>query len=153
MKKKKLTEKRIIDTIRKVYRQRLAEVAIAAGLEEADVYDQRGNMILSQGLKVRHKSSGYEYTVDHVEGDDDGAIVYLRHPEQPRFEASDSNMTISESGVSVDLSGVDLQRVAGKKKMPKVQLKKKPEVGDLKVPKSSLLAVSKEEFEKEYEVE
>lgn len=151
--KKKLTEKRLIREIRKAYKKRLAEVAIAAGLEEAEMHDKRGNMILSQGLKVRHKASGYEYTIDHVEGDGDGAVVYLRHPDQPRFEAGDSNQTISESGVSVDLSGVDLQRVAGKKAMPKVQLAKKPDTGEIKIPKSSLLAISKEEFEKEYEVD
>ena len=151
--KKKLTEKRIINAIRKVYRQRLAEVAIAAGLEEADMYDKRGNMILSQGLKVRHKASGYEYTVDHVEGDGDGAVVYLRHPDQPRFEAEPSSQTISEAGVSIDLSGVDLQNVAGKKQAPNLKLKKKMDPSDIRIPKSSLLAVNKKEFEQEYEVE
>tara|TARA_B100000700_G_scaffold313191_1_gene397861 strand:- start:318 stop:782 length:465 start_codon:yes stop_codon:yes gene_type:complete len=153
--KKKLSERRIINAIRKVYRQRLAEVAIAAGLEEADMYDKRGNMILSKGLKVRHKTSGYEYTVDHVEGEGDGAVVYLRHPDQPRFEAGQSTKTISEAGLSIDLSGVDLQNVAGAKKMPQVNLKKKPAAvtDDLRLPKSSLLAVNKAEFEKEYEVE
>ena len=35
-------------------------------LSEVDVLDKQGNIIISKDLKVRHKDSGYEYTVDDL---------------------------------------------------------------------------------------
>jgi len=53
---------------------------------EADVRDSEGNIVISPGLKVRHKASQYEYTVDNVIQDPEGEIqVILRLPEEPRF--------------------------------------------------------------------
>jgi len=57
-------------------------------LHEAEVFDAHGNIVIKPDLKVRHKASGYEYTVDRVEGDSPGNIqIVLRDPEEPRFEA------------------------------------------------------------------
>ena len=42
-------------------------------MNETDVKDKRGNVVISPGLKVRHKGSQYEYTVDHVEGEGEGS--------------------------------------------------------------------------------
>jgi hypothetical protein len=53
---------------------------------ETDVRDAEGNVVISPGLKVRHKASQYEYTVDNVIQDPNGEIqVILRLPEEPRF--------------------------------------------------------------------
>jgi hypothetical protein len=152
---KKLTEKNIIRLIREEYKKRLATVLLESELKETDMYDKRGNQLLAQGLKVRHKASGYEYTVDHVDGEGDDAIIYLRHPDQPRFESA----PISESGTTINLRGVDFGRITGGEPSGseieqvtshKVDAEKET---DLKLPHSSLLAVKKPEFEKEYEVE
>ena len=56
-------------------------------LDELDVKDDQGKIIISPDLKVRHKKSQYEYTVDNVVEDDDGTInVVLKLPEEPRFD-------------------------------------------------------------------
>ncbi len=153
--KRKLTERQLIRIIRSEYRKRLAEVAIHGTLEEVDMYDDRGNMLLTQDLKVRHKTSGYEYTVDHVEGEGDDAVVYLRHPEAPRFVPPDSNQALVEAETTINLKGLDFNNMTGGRGLDV----KAPETIDLdksdldsKEP-ASLLAVNKKEFEKEYEVQ
>ena len=53
-------------------------------LEEVDAYDKKGNPILSMGLKLRHKTSGYEYTVLGYENVDGKEYLMLRNPDEPR---------------------------------------------------------------------
>ena len=56
-------------------------------IRETDVKDERGEIVISPGLKVRHKDSQFEYTVDGVVQDDSGKIqVVLRLPDEPRFD-------------------------------------------------------------------
>ena len=62
------------------YNKRLQEII------ESDVVDDEGNILLSPDLKVKHKQSGYEYTIDHVEGKDDSIKIYLRTPDAPRVQ-------------------------------------------------------------------
>ena len=71
----------LLEMFRKEYTQRIDEV-----IGEADAFDSEGNMILSPDLKVRHKSSGLEYTIDKAEGEDGSLEIHLRSPESPRFE-------------------------------------------------------------------
>lgn len=71
----------VLEMFRKEYSKRINEV-----IGEADAYDEDGNMILSPDLKVRHKKSGLEYTIDSVEGDEGELKITLRSPESPRFE-------------------------------------------------------------------
>lgn len=72
----------ILEVLRSEYSRRLSEV-----IGEADAFDDRGNMILTPDLKVRHKKSGYEYTIANVKGEKPGEIkIVLREPEEPRFE-------------------------------------------------------------------
>lgn len=82
----KLTKKKIIKMIREEYTNRLLQLEIAAKIAEAQLMDQRGNVLLSPDLKVKHKDSGYEYTVDRIEGEGDNAIIYLRKPDVPRID-------------------------------------------------------------------
>ena len=66
----------------RVRKQRINEV-----IGEADAFDDDGNMILSPDLKVRHKKSGLEYTIDKVEGDDGASTdIRLDLRNHPRFE-------------------------------------------------------------------
>ena len=81
----------LIEKIRKVYTTRLLEA-----LKEVDVVDNEGNVLISQDLKVFHKGSGYEYTVDDVIRTPDGIKVVLRNPESPRFSPADSTQALDE---------------------------------------------------------
>lgn len=71
----------VLEMFRREYSARINEV-----MGEADAFDEDGNMILSPDLKVRHKKSGLEYTIDNVEGEDGKLQITLRSPESPRFE-------------------------------------------------------------------
>tara|TARA_R110000851_G_scaffold25240_13_gene72935 strand:- start:5823 stop:6275 length:453 start_codon:yes stop_codon:yes gene_type:complete len=147
-------EEKIISLIRQAYKTRLAEAVILGALEEADVSDERGNTIISKDLKVRHKSSGYEYTVERVEGEGEEAIIYLRHPEDPRITPADSELALHEK-TKISLKGLDMTNMAAGQDLgiaapATVDLEK--EDLESKSP-ASLISVTAKEFEKEYEVE
>ena len=164
----KRNERKIIQLIKEEYSKRLLEVyrETAKDRFEADMFDELGNQLLSPGLKVRHKSSGYEYTVDHVEGEGENAVVFLRHPEVPRFKPpqQETQLTEAEAPMPVDdeIERVNVQKVDLKKAMGI-----EGEVNDIPARKgvhndpmydmkkntaSSLLKVSHKDFKKEYEV-
>lgn len=112
-------------------------------MRETDIKDKHGNVIISPGLKVRHKDSQFEYTVDSVVKDKDGKIVVmLKSPETPRFE--------TKPGVKKTL--ID-------KQSSKVIYEAEP-IGDFseeyyepeEESPDDLIAVPSSEFEKEYEV-
>jgi len=149
----KLSERKIISMIRKKYKQRLAEVAIRCALDETDMYDTRGNMVLAKDLKVRHKASGYEYTVDHVEGEGDDAIVFLRHPDEPRFLPAESEEPLQEE-TTVNLKGLNFDNMTGGQDLD-IKVPEKIDLDQTDLQKKdppSLLQVKKKEFEKDYEV-
>ena len=152
--KRILSEKSIIEKLRTQYKERLAEAVIRTTLEEVDMYDSRGNMLLAKDLKVRHKASGYEYTVDHVEGEGDEAVVYLRHPEEPRGLPPEANLPLQEE-TSVSLKGISFDNIAGGQELD-VKVPEKIDLDQQSLrakEKASLLAIKRKEFEKEYEVE
>lgn len=82
----KITEKTILKIIREEYFNRLLQLEVAAKIAEAELVDKKGNLLISKDLKVKHKDSGYEYTVDHIDGEEDNMVVHLRKPEVPRVE-------------------------------------------------------------------
>lgn len=53
-------------------------------LKELDAYDDEGNIVLSQGLKVRHKESGLEYTVSGLVKTDGKEFFKLILPDEAR---------------------------------------------------------------------
>lgn len=71
----------LIRVLREEYTNRLNEV-----LGEVDVVDKTGNILVQPGLKVRHKSSGYEYTVAGLAGSGEELQIRLRLPDEPRFD-------------------------------------------------------------------
>ena len=113
-------------------------------LKELDLQDKEGRVIISPDLKVRHKKSQYEYTVDSVAKDDEGeTVVLLRMPDEPRIDPEDQ---ISAPSLVKDLTaGSVLYEVD-----PDVTIYEPDETE----PDSDedLLAVPSKEFEKEYEV-
>lgn len=87
-----LTESALVEMMRRAYRRRLHEV-----LGETDVRDDRGNIVIQPGLKVRHKKTQLEYTVDSVGEDPEGELtIRLRNPEEPRFEPSHGQRFVGE---------------------------------------------------------
>ena len=152
----------------RAFKKRLAEAAIAGALEEVEIYDKRKNLVLTPDLKVKHKSSGYEYTVDHVEGEGDDAVVHLRHPEAPRIDPQDAETALTEKttinvkdlrpknmaalGPEDDMSVMPAQ--LSLEKEPTEPSEKELEQGEPDTTSdASLVSVSKSEFEKNYEVE
>ena len=157
----KRNERRMVQLIKEEYSRRILKLfrENVKDIFEADMFDKEGNQLLSQGLKVRHKASGYEYTVDHVEGDGENATVFLRHPEAPRFKPGSSEAQLTEadedeeSRISVDQ--VDLAKVSDDETLDmQVAADSTQDPMDTmkQMGKGSLLKITKSEFEKEYEV-
>lgn len=71
----------------KEYEDRLKVFSL---LKEAATLDRDGNVVLEPDLKVRHKDSGFEYTVKRVVDEDGRIQIILRTPDSPRFEPTPS---------------------------------------------------------------
>tara|TARA_B100000963_G_scaffold353735_1_gene368986 strand:+ start:61 stop:537 length:477 start_codon:yes stop_codon:yes gene_type:complete len=156
----KRNERKMIQLIKEEYTKRILELfrENVKDIFEADMFDSEGNQLLSPGLKVRHKKSGYEYTVDHVEGSGENATVFLRHPEAARFKPPEAETQLSEADEEdqprVDVAQVDLQKVMGDTSQLPAAASSTPDPLDTmkQMNKGSLLKIDKKEFEKEYEV-
>jgi hypothetical protein len=116
---------------------------------ETDVRDGEGNIVISPGLKVRHKDSQYEYTVDNVIQDPDGEIqVILRLPEEPRFLPPPEEKEVMQdaSGSTTVLYEVDPDGFY-------VVEPEDPDAAEQQYASDEqLLAVPQAEFEADYEV-
>jgi Fe-Mn family superoxide dismutase len=55
-------------------------------LNETDVFDKSGKLLLSKGLKVKDKRSGYEYTVKKIINRDGEIQISLNPPDVPRIK-------------------------------------------------------------------
>jgi hypothetical protein len=112
-------------------------------MNETDVKDKRGNVVISPGLKVRHKGSQYEYTVDHVAKDGEEVVIMLSPPEEPRFEPAGETGVMADKRTSNVLYEID----------PNASVESSyyvPSEEDFE--EDDLLAVPAKEFEREYEV-
>ena len=143
---KKMTERALVEAMRTAYRRRLNEV-----LGETDVRDRHGNVVIQPGLKVRHKKTQLEYTVDSVTEEPGGELaIRLRNPEEPRFEPSHGQQFVGEDapllsarpdpGLATDLEPleeprVDLEKGTGPDADEEVEF-----------------VIDEKEFEKDYEV-
>ena len=157
----KRNERKLVQLIREEYSGRLLKLfkENVRDIFESDMFDVEGNQLLSPGLKVRHKKSGYEYTVDHTEGEGDNAVVYLRHPESPRFKPPVAETQLTEGDDEnidrVDVNDVDLDKIMGNassRKAPAGDNSQEQLNMMKKQPRASLLKVTRTEFEIEYEV-
>jgi hypothetical protein len=149
----------LLDVLRHEYAQRISEV-----MGESDAFDDQGNLILSPDLKVRHKKSGYEYTIAHVKGDKPGSVqIVLREPEEPRFDAPpegeevlggpDDHGTLNEDDeLAVDPRIPDLLDPS-----PEVDIDNRVQaiatLTDEPPEDEVVFVIDQEEFEKEYEVD
>ena len=83
----------MLESLRRVMLRRIVE-----NLEEIDVKDSAGNIVISKDLKVVDKDN-FEYTVAEVIEDESGIKIVLRAPTEPRFE--DEPLAV---GISDDLT-------------------------------------------------
>ena len=118
------------------YRHTLLEA-----LEETDVFDTRGNLVIGKDLKVRHKKSQFEYTVDDVSVDDDtgNVSITLRLPDAPRVEPASGEEVIIDSTTHIGPPNTVIDQHAG------------IDLSDGTV-EDVVFVIDKKEFEKEYEV-
>jgi len=106
-----------------------------------NIQDKRGNVIISSGLKVRHKSSQFEYTVDSVKKDSAGTIfVLLKDPEAPRFKNQRQQQKMRQIPKGSKYNADSIPDFSASYYTP-------DEEKD-----DDLIAVEQDEFEKEYEV-
>ena len=132
---RKIDRQTLVEEMRKRYYTRLLEV-----LDETDVKDKRGNVVIQPGLKVRHSKSQYEYTVADVqENPENGEVqITLQAPEEPRFEPSSAGDVLREEDHAEGQSdGMPIQ--------PQSELSDL-DSGD------EVFVVDEKEFEKDYEV-
>jgi hypothetical protein len=130
----------IFEMLRSQYSVRLNEV-----IEEADVFDEDGDVILSPDLKVRHKDSGYEYTIDHVEGQDGEQVqIHLRSPETPRVVPPAEEKSLLDDPGNEDILG---------EQDPTVKVSFAGAINDESSQEETIFVIDQEEFEKEYEVD
>ena len=118
-------------------------------VNETEVKDNEGNIVISPGLKVKHKASQYEYTVDAVTQEPDGELqIILRMPEEPRFDPPrEPPEVMSDQNTGRVLYEVD----------PEAMFVLDPDHPTDEGPPPSLeaeeyLAVPQAEFERDYEV-
>lgn len=148
----KLTEAQVIRLMRNEYHQRLVET-----IGESDMFDDKGNHLLSPGLKVRHKDSKFEYTVDSVEGEKDSGNVKvtLKLPDEPRFNPPEepSAMISDDLNTSLVIGEGDPSVSAP----PEYSVDASSDPGSVQVSLEKAedeteFVIDQEEFEKEYEV-
>ena len=78
---RKFKSRDIVRLMREEYEGRLK-----SQLNEMEIFDSRGKLILGKDLKVKHEPSGFIYTVKGVTGEPGDAKIVLRSPEEPRVE-------------------------------------------------------------------
>jgi len=117
--------------------------------ENLDIKDEHDNIIIQPGLKVRHKSSQYEYTVDDVIQDPEGEItVLLKMPEEPRFTPPPEGDTVISDAKKIRKGLYEVN--------PSPDSYFTAETAEDKTVghpgEEEFLAVPQDEFEKDYEV-
>lgn len=101
-------------------------------IKESGVKDARGNVVIQPGLKVRHKKSGLEYSVQNVETDDGKIKIALGVPELPRVNPTKTTTSV----MNEDEAGQDLDSLIDK----------------IDASQETVFVVDEKDFEKEYEV-
>ena len=100
--------------------------------------------MISPDLKVRHKDSGYEYTIDKVEGEEgDEVKIYLRSPESPRVEPAPEEKSLLGEPRQEEILGEEDEDTSSPGSAD-------PEADD---DEQTVFVIDQDEFEKEYEVD
>ena len=132
----------IIEMINKKSTSKMREIVeltkVLRKIAEADVRDASGNVLIHTGLKVKHKKSGLEYSVQDVIDDEGKVKIVLNVPEVPRVvPAKKPPMVVTEKDVPKTSGKND--RLAGI-------------LDTLDSEEQTVFVVDEKEFEKKYEV-
>jgi len=146
---KKLNETKIVEAMRDAYIRRLHEV-----IGETDVKDKRDNIVISPGLKVRHKQSQYEYTVRSVKKDPaTGDIkITLNNPELPRFTPQGGQKFVGEEAPMLTSAGGSERPSPTSSMIDAVLSADGDPATSEQNSEGTTFVVNREAFEKEYEV-
>ena len=137
-----IMSKEIMSMLRKEYTMRLLEA-----LTGTDLLDKSGKVVVGAGLKVRHKDSQYEYTIDSVDQGPDGEYkITLRNPDAPRFEPSESDSLLGEED-----GLMPTPEMMPAEEDPVVKVNTSSEEEPLVGP-DDMIVIDQSEFEKDYEV-
>jgi len=150
---KKLTSQGVVRLLKEEYESQLLEK-----LNEVNLFDSRGTLVISKDLKVIHTPSGYIYTVKGVTGEPGSAKVVLRNPEEPRVEPAESDPALTNPQSGEEFNDEKLlaaeddsseeekedKRDYGKKAYPPEIKKPKEDAGE------TMFVVDQKEFEKYY---
>lgn len=147
-------------------------------INEIRAFNSKGQMVISKDLKVKHKPSGFVYTVKGVTGEPGQAKIVLRSPEEPRVEP-DGEMKPAVIGADAIKKPIDLPKSSkplgdeplkgevmedtgdDKKEKKKSEKKDKKDYGIKAYPKEkeapkhdqgdTMFVIDQKEFEKHYE--
>ena len=108
----------------KEYEDRLKAISL---IKETSALDKKGRIVLEPDLKVRHKDSGFEYTIKKVVDSDGKISITLRTPDSPRIKSAPTMKKV----------------IAGREE----EMAKMPSAND------SEFSIDREDFEKNYEVD
>ena len=143
----------LLEVLKLEYNGRISNV-----LEEAEVFDAAGNLLIKPDLKVRHTKSGYEYTVDRVLGDKPGSVqIVLREPGEPRFNPPPDGAEVL-GGLEDDMLAEDDELIAKNitaidnlhtTPQDTIDSDSQPDAEEDEI----VFIVDQSEFEKEYEVD
>ena len=140
-----IMSKEIMSMLRKEYTMRLLEA-----LTETDLLDKSGKVVVGAGLKVRHKDSQFEYTIDSVDQGPDGEYkITLRNPDAPRFEPAESDALLGEDDGLIPSPVLEPETMPVEDE-PVVKIdtsESEPLVGP-----DDIIVIDQSEFEKDYEV-
>jgi hypothetical protein len=146
MSTKKIGGREIRQLMREEY-----ERTIKSAINEVDLFDSRGVLVIDKDLKVKHKPSGFIYTIDSVDGKDGSAKVTLRSPETPRVKPPPEAGPVGTKPAapqyqveSEEDEDTEDMKDLGKKAYPKAP--KSP-----KQPEETVFVIDQKAFEKDYE--
>jgi hypothetical protein len=113
-------------------------------VRETSIKDPNGKILISPGLKVRHKDSGFEYTVDSIVKQNGEMFILLNLPDEPRLEPTKTRKRVIDREIN------SRSNVIYEYELDRESYFYVPE--DLEQTLPDKLAVSVKEFEKNYEV-
>lgn len=95
---KNITERKMVSMMKEEYQKYLSKI-----IETINITDESGKILVDKDLKVIHKPSGFEYTVDDViKKDGVGIKIILRSPESPRNSIAKNSSPSDENKLEVD---------------------------------------------------
>ena len=101
-------------------------------ISEADMRDSDGKIVIEPGLKVRHKKSGLEYTVQDVDDSDQKTRIIMAVPEVPRIDVGKTPLrVVTEKDSPGELDSI---------------------LSTIEREEETVFVVDEKEFEKNYEV-